>query len=243
MNQFSRTALATMLALTLTLGSTGCLTTQAWNATANKSDVYIYRSTELLMEDSVLAIGQPNEASLKAIGDPHALMFLGVQHSYLLRTGGQQLLRISRELDGSCIGPAESAYALALKGDLFWGKITIYYEHKDGGPCSREERSKLAELGFKRDDGAVDFYETEVKVNGILCPAISTSGPLMQAFKVQRKLSFYKPPPSAAIPVIKRIVVMPVAVAADIVTSPLQLLGMGIILIALTVDGRSFVHF
>ena len=230
MRTFTKTVCFLGLGILATLGSMGCFSHMVWTQSENPP-AYLDHT---LLEDSILAIGQPDEASRKAVDNPHAMLFLGEKHSYFLEAGGAELERIARELDGNLIRISEQSHMMFMKDDKFWGEIPLFCTRNHFEDYSQEEIVHLTALGFKRHADYQGTYELRVKVKGVLCPRVEIPEAQLRTFKRRREISFYAPPKSAAIPVIKRIFLMPVAVAADVVTSPVQLLGLGALVILLS---------
>ena len=222
---FNRLALA-IVSTILLAGSMSCFT-------AMTLERDMPSTTSPTFQDTVFAIGQLDEASLKKINNPDALVFLGEQCSYLLEQGGRELVAISKELDGKRLEIKTSHPSLYLKEDKIFGSIAITYQRTEVITSRATEAADLARLGFKQASENPERYEKRITVKGLVNPKITMADSQMATFKVRRRIDFYNPPSSVIVPTIEKYGLLPVAVAADVVTSPLQLLGLTIICITL----------
>jgi hypothetical protein len=218
----ARVPLALLLACQVALGPLGCITAEVTSQS-------IPSTTVPVQTDTVLGVGQPNAAALQALGNPNALAFLGRNHTYLLVEGGDLLLQASKRLDGAKVGLAHER-SLYLKGSIFWGSVTLTYP--TDAVVSDAERQTLGDLGFAKARTGALVYRRVVPVKGHVLPKVPMTAAQLQSFKVRRDIAFYNPPGSAVAPVLRQVVLTPLALATDLVILPVQLGGLAVILIA-----------
>lgn len=231
MNSHPRPHLALLLAIGILGLITGCFSGLAADQYRNSP----IPSASPVLSDSILAMGQPDEALLQKLQCPQALIFIGEHKSYLLLEGGQTLLAVSKELDANKIILNMNSHALYYKDGKIWGSFQLIY--KDDDPTDGEKRS-LARLGFlpPMTAGSTNllFYSTTVTVAGLAQAPIPVPATQKHDLHRAREIVFYPPPKSAVVPNLKVTALMPFAIAADIATSPLQAL-----FVVLTIkDGR-----
>jgi len=207
----------------LVAGLSGCL----FNSMVDSAE-WRTNSSEPVLSDTIFAIGLPDAALARELGVPHAVAFLGEKNTYLLTEGGEVLLQVATELDGKRMHvSATGSRGLYLKDQSVWGSLSIFF-----GPAeSPNEITAINRLGFA-GPGSFGVYEKKIRVKGMLYPAIVLSDEQGQKFKQKRKVSLYSPPDSTP-PPSHAPLVRPAAIAADIVTLPIQLLGLGAIAIVL----------
>lgn len=98
----------------------------------------------------------------------------------------------------------------------------------DGGTFSAGEIEALAELRFhSAPDGS---QRANITVKGALHPALAVP-PQAQALRHSRELVFHAPPVTEKRPAVGNALAVPLAVALDVVTAPLQLLGFAVVLV------------
>ena len=207
----------------LVAGLSGCLFNSMVDS-AERSGNF----SEPVLSDTIFAIGLPDAALARELGVLYAVAFLGEKNTYLLTEGGEVLLQIATELGGKRMHvSATGSRGLYLKDQSVWGSLSIFF-----GPAeSPDEITAVNRLGFAGPESH-GVYEKKILVNGILYPALVLSDEQGKKFKQKRKVTLYSPPDSTP-PPSRAVLVRPAAIAADAVTLPVQLLGLGVIAIVL----------
>lgn len=222
MKRLIRQFLPIGLILLLSVVSLGCFTLMTVADMPTRPDP---PSQTPLKKDILFAIGQPDQAILSKIKNPHALVFLGTSNSYLLVEGGEDLMQISKALDGKHLVVDPEPRTLFLKDEKIWGGLSLIYQpDKAAGPTDAEI-SALTHQGFQKISGSHQLYGKVIQIKGMVYPPVKISDTQVNSFKVRREISFYAPPKSIAVPVLTRIALMPLAISADVATAPLQALG------------------
>lgn len=178
---------------------------------------------DVVLTDTILAYGVPGPELTKKIDNPQAMAFIGQQKTYLLVKGGDELMRIARELPPQHIVLFEDSRRLFLKDDATWGSLGIRYEHHPPSPLSADEQARLTNLGFTKEPG-VSYYK-RVAVEGKVYPALAIPSNDPHQFTLSRKLVFRKPPIEGGHPNLANLALLPASLAVDVVTAPLQLIG------------------
>jgi hypothetical protein len=205
-------------------GLSGCFSSMVDYANQRGPEFY-----QPVLTDTILAVGEPDAALAQALGVPHAVAFLGEKNTYLLIEGGEILMQIAAELDGKRIALGNERRSLILKDGTVWGSLSLFF-----APVrSPQETTKLTRLGFT--PGALDGYQRRVSIKGRLYPALVFSDEQAQMLKQKRPIQFYvsedsSPPPDLG-PLYR-----PAAIAADVVTLPIQMIGLAAF--AITIHGR-----
>lgn len=218
MNDRFKAALSAGLVFLLGIGFTGCFSMMTLSRAVPNIQNPVFT-------DTIVAIGQPDESALKKIGNPHALFFLGEQRSYFLAEGGETLVNIAKKLDGNLIEMKSDSRSMYIKDEQIWGSIVLTYDKKNNNEINNNELATLADLGFSKKLKGMAGFEKVITVKGVIYPRVYIPASQLNNLQKRRSISFYNPPSSVVVPSIQKVVLMPVAIAADVVTSPLQLLG------------------
>ena len=218
-----------MLFNLLIAGSMGCATmytTSAISSQGKSHDV-------LALTDEVVAIGRPDPVLLRELGKSNVVAFLGLKNTYMLFKGGEELENIARgNLDGDRIVlDTTSSQHLYLKDKQVWGNLLLIYRPER--QVSSIESETLTKLGFSPRGNEKNAFERYVYVEGVLYPAIKLSNQ-QGLIRVRRAITLYRseyvqPPPNYA-----AVVLLPLAIATDIVLTPVYL-GFGLIAITAAV--------
>ena len=203
-------------------GSLGCATMAAIDK-VERSDSMIHFKP--VLTDEIVAIGRPDEALTKELGQEHVVAFIGLKNTYLLNKGGEELERISQlKLDGRRMNVHAKDWEgsrLYLKDKQIWGWLVLTYG--DTKPISIEEQAELKKSGFSVPKGGMgNVYRKEINIEGVIYPAIKLSDEQMAKLTIHRTFTLYdsgntKPPVMGKILKSPLIVV---GVAADIVLIP-----------------------
>jgi len=185
-----------------------------------------------VLTDEILAIGRPDAALLKQMELSNTIAFIGKKNTYMLYLGGEELEQISKlKLDGKRMTVA-SNQKLYLKDRQVWGEIEIYY--RGDKEVSAEERSELEKGGFTpyKESNKRPNFETSIRIEGVVYPAINITNEQMSKLKVKRQFSLYNPR-EASPPILGKILKVPVVatgVVADIMLAPVYL-GLGAVVV------------
>ena len=242
---------ALLLVTTLLTGTSGCLTT---TLIEKLEDPKAGTKIEFpVINDTIVAIGQPDKALLEHLGHPKTIAFLGEKHTYFLLEGGEDLVQMSKVLNGNFIHISPEAmrmtedhaivgysenHRMFVKDNKVWGTITLSY-HPDGGiPLSNQEVSLLQKLKFTKSKNKEDseIYTKELNFKGVLGPRVDIPQSQTQLLKIKRSISFFAPDGSTIVPTIIGYLALPAAVVADAVITP-PLIVIGIPLFILTFKG------
>ena len=210
-------------------GSLGCATMAASQA-VNKSDSEFYYKP--VISDEIVAIGKPDAALSKALGQEHVVAFIGLKNTYLLYKGGEELEQVAQlNLEGKRMTMDTSwSNRLYVKDKQVWGDVQLRY---GGNALSADELTELNKGGFTTlGSGKYVTYQKKVAVEGMIYPAVKIPEEQLAKLGVHRPINLYhskdeKPP---ILPKILKAPLIPLGVAADIVLIPVYL-GVGAIVI------------
>lgn len=205
-----------------------------------------HRESMAILTDTVLALGKPDASASKVLGNANAFALFGKNHTYVLTTGGDALQQIAlafaqnKSLNAERLSIVNDNKSLYVDKDTAWGTVQFAYrtDAKDAAVRAAEEKS-LRELGFKVNEAGV--FNVFVSVEAAVKPALDLSKVQLPAFQKNRDLVFYEPSSATLVhkPKLGKILLAPLALAADVVTAPLQLIGFGVLLYAFR-DGGHF---
>jgi len=184
--------LALVLGLVVSVaGSMGCATMAATEAAGHMGEGG-GSDPKLVLEDEVVAIGRPDAALAKKLGQEHVVAFIGLKKTYLLNKGGEDLERIAQlKLDGRRMEVHADEERLYLKDKQIWGDLVLVYG--DPKPISSEEQAELVKGGFSQDIGLKSIYSKRVHIEGVVCPAIKLSDEQMEKLTTHRNFKLYNP--------------------------------------------------
>ena len=180
------------------------------------------------LRDTIMALGIPDAKMAEHMHDAQAVAFLGKQKTYLLVSGGDLILGMSRSLDPDKLSVKADNPELKMRDNEVWGEITFTYDWDGQGPNAAVLQQTLERLGFMRY--TKDQYIAYIQVKGAVYPALDLQYPGFQALKHPRDLVFYAPDVTETTPNLQKFALLPVAIAVDVVTSPIQL---GVLVIGL----------
>ena len=218
------TALAVAAAL---IGGMGCATIMDLD---QPNSNIIHKEGDVLLTDSIIALGTPDAALAQSINNPHAVAFLGKAQTYLLVEGGEQILKFAHQLDGNKLTLTADSHSLYLRDKTVWGNLRFRYD-PNGQVLTEDQETVMRNLGFRKMG---DAYIATVEVKGAVYPALDLQSKGFQALTKPRDLVFRSPPTEEKTPNIAKFALLPVAIGVDIVTAPLQLLGATVVLIVFT---------
>ena len=209
--------------IALIAGSLGCATMAASSVGSGNDRDFYYKP---VLSDEIVAIGKPDAALTKEIGQDHAVAFIGLKNTYMLHKGGEELERIAQlKLEGRRMDiDAARSYRLYLKDKQVWGELILTYG--GGTAISPEEQTELEKGGFIALKGSRNNqYQRKISIEGVIYPAIKLTNEQMSKLGSRRAFNLYNPR-DAKPPVIGKILKVPLVVAgvaADIALAPVYL--------------------
>jgi hypothetical protein len=232
------------LFILMATGMTGCFTMTALDNISDEKGGKPLEFPEI--SDTIIALGQPDKAFLNNLGHPNTIVLLGIKRSYFLLNGGETIMQISKELNGnnididqhemrmnedhSIVG-YQKTHTMFFKDNKIWGSFTVSYHHDEGVQFSKEELSTLNKLEFIKSTTDKDTYTKKVNFEGVVGSKITIPDTQAQTMKKNRSISFYAPSSSTIVPTIGKYIVIPLAVVADAVTTPIAIVGLPIIML------------
>lgn len=204
------------------IGGLGCATV----STLSRGDKVIRKAGPVVLQDTLLAIARPDAKLAAQLSNPDALAFVGKQHTYLLTTGGQRLLALAKQLDPTRLQLAPDQDSLYLRDGVVWGHVALSYTPAEPD----REAAQLATLNFERPAQASGAWQLRHPVQGKALPPVPPAGLTnTQTFQRERALTFHAPPTEERTPDLGKYALLPLSVAVDVITAPLQLLGVAIL--------------
>lgn len=218
----------TLLSLaTALIGGLGCATA----ITGSNLSKTTWKEGDVVLNETILALGKPDENFAKQIANPNAVAFLGKNNTYLLVEGGARLMAFAQQLDSKRLSLVADSKALYLRDKAVWGTLRFTYSAPVGEVLTVEEKQTLAKLNFTAQSSGM--YATSVSVKGAVYPAVSLASSGLAQLHQSRDLVFHAPPTTETTPNLGSIALLPVAIVVDVVTAPLQFLGFGVLAISL----------
>lgn len=226
--RWKRRQLALMGAAAAVVGGFGCATLTVSDRAGR---TYSVKEGEVLLNDTIVALGKPDAALAQQICNANAVAFFGKAHTYLLVEGGQALLEFSKRLDSDKLSLVPDSKTLFMKDQTVWGSVQFIYQGDAASPLSDGEKSQLKALGFTPMEG--NAMRRHVSIKGAVYPAMKLQGAGPTPLHHQRALVLRAPPTTESKPNLSKYAVLPVALAVDVVTAPVQLLGLGVLLLSM----------
>jgi hypothetical protein len=216
-----------MAFIVLIAGSMGCATMYVSSLISSHNNP--------VLTDEIVAIGRPDASLAEKMGQKNAIAFLGMKNTYMLFKGGEELEQIAQGgLDESRITMSPTNLrSLYLKDQKIWGYGRLVYNGT--GEVSVQEQEKLAKLGFSSSQQP-KWYERTVYIEGVVYPAIKLSDK-QSLLKDRIPFELYNSPDAKPPTNYAAVVVLPLAVAVDVVLSPVYLLGL-VVLVITTASGH-----
>ncbi len=224
-----KSLIATMTVLAL--GLSGCATSSLLDAPKATTGTKTVKST--LIEDKVVAFGRPAPSANVA---QNSVVIVGETHSYVLNDGGTQLVNLITSLnpknfqvnnalefysanDGKFSGKMALSY-VALKDDISKADLQTLVQNS-ATECSNQSDVRMNAQRFCFD----------IAINGVIYPKVSNYdlvrsqfSPLTRPYSVTiyttNTEQTYQGRSSA-----EKLVLLPFALAFDVVTLPVQILG------------------
>lgn len=221
-----------LLCCAFAVGGAACATMLAVDNADNKSRKRVKEyHNEVILQDSIYAMAHPDAALAKKIGTSDAIAFLGEEHTYLITTGGEEIINTASKLDGDRLEIDTNNRRLFKKGKTIWGNVLLSYK----ASTETKEILQLRELGFTRDH-KTGHYIRAITVAGVVCAPARSDTPLPDKLKRNRDITFYRPgdaTPPPGLADLEAIVTIPLAVALDIALSPVYLAGFVLVVLSL----------
>jgi hypothetical protein len=232
------------LSILMATAMTGCFTMTALDNISDEKAGKPIKFPEI--SDTIIALGQPDKDFLNELGHPNTIVLLGIKRSYFLLKGGEIIMQISKELNGNYIDidqhemrmnadhsivGYQNTPTMFFKDNKIWGSFTISYHHDKGDQFSEEELATLNKLEFVKSTTDKDTYTKKVNFEGVVGNKITVPESQMQNMKKTRSISFFAPRRSTIIPTIGKYSIIPLAVVADAVITPILIVGLPIIML------------
>lgn len=227
-------------------GMTGCATFLASEMDSRDPEFH----SQPLVVDKLIAIGKLDQKGEQVLEIPGGLVFLGEKQSYLIVKGGAELQAIAK----SSIGPDveilasyyESYNHLYIQDQKFWGEVALRASSGKGYPP--EQQAELDALGFVKNEQDIfskgpDVYRKTIALEGVVMKPIDVPANIVEHLTHSRSIAFYPPSDQKAPLNPGKYVVLPFAVAVDVVTAPIQILGFGAILLIIEAQGGLKIGF
>jgi len=183
-----------------------------------------------ILSDEIVAIGSPDAALAKEMGQTNVIAFIGKKNTYMLHKGGEALEKISRlKLDKKRINiDADKSISLYQKDNKVWGELILTY----GGDVvvTTEEKLELEKVSFTAIQGAKNnLYQTKVRIEGVIYPAITLTDEQLSKFTKPHAFNLYNPRDSTPTMMGQICNVTLVALGAGVIDSAIFSLPVGLI--------------
>lgn len=206
------------------VGGVGCAT----SFVASRPSKTVSVEGDVALTDEIVAFGRPNEAMTKAMKRANVMAFLGKNNTYLLVEGGDTLLGMTK-LDPARLTLTPDSHELFISNKSIWGFLQFSYA-ADAASLSESEGAALTALNFVRE--APGTLTLRVAIKGAVYPAIPLQGAGFTEMQNARKLSFRAPSSVQTRPDLAKIALLPASIVLDVVTAPLQLLGVAVLMLS-----------
>lgn len=210
------------------VGGLGCATMLASDAAGRRNRAYFRKA---ILTDSIFALARPDAKLTEKLSTTNAIALLGKKHTYLLVEGGDTLIRVASQLDPDRLELDNGAARLFVKGKTVWGTARLRYAVSKDPVKAAEEEPTLLALGFPARNARTRYLSLPVK--GMLCPPADLNTTLPSEFTRDRKIAFARPPNSMRPPDLITIITVPLAVATDVILTPVYLLGFVVVIISM----------
>ena len=231
-------SLLTAPVVSLSLILSGCLTMM--NKEGGFSEK-VRRENKPVLTDTLIAFAMPDAQTSQQVHQSN-LMLVGAENSYLLTKGHNAVLKVAqgfgadKRLHAAQLTIATSpACRLYLDNEVAWGCVEFRYTTLPAQAVDAAEIEAVTQLGFTpltdalSSDVNASVYKLHIPIDAAVKSQVDLSKVKLPEFQQARMLTFYEPDNKAysTRPKISKILLAPVALAADVVTSPLQAIGIG----------------
>ncbi len=227
-------ALIAGAALSMLLASSGCATNELLES---NSRVTTNTVNSVLSQDQIIAFGRPAQALPRT---PNATMVIvGEKNSYVLTQGGTEMISLLTKLDPKNIN-VENAMSFTVPNNdgYFQGRMKLSYA-KLKDEFARSDYQFFLQNGGQDCTSASDLrinaqrFCFDVPVQGAIYPQVSNISLIQSQYKALSKpytVTFYgqtqqTQTTSSGANTGQKLVLLPFALAFDVVTLPLQILG------------------
>lgn len=217
-DQILKRRMALAAAAVAVVGGGACATAVTM-ANSSKSTTAI-KPSGIAISDEIVAYGRP-DAELESKLGVKSVAFLGRQHTYLLIEGGDELLGFAQLDPTRLMLMPDGQQQYVSKDNVIWGALRFRYLPGTEG-FTAQERELLKRLQFIPID---TYWAKRVSIKGRVLDAVDVSSGQLPDMVKPRKIVFFFPPATETTPNLGAIALLPLAVAVDVVTAPLQLLG------------------
>lgn len=181
-------ALLLGLCAALAIGGMACFTPDAARkhkaATSNLVD-YIDPVSDTLLGSARLA-----PAVEQKLGCTNGVAFLGTNHTYIVTTGGDRLIELSRAVGADRLELECPTGSLVYHKTRFWGSPRLHIDASKTNVTVEVDRT-LQMLGFSKD--ARQQYRATVDIAGVMQDPLQVPATAMSSFARPRTITFYKP--------------------------------------------------
>ena len=146
---------------------------------------------DVVVDETVLALGIPNEDLLKEMANDKVVAFIVKNNTYLLVEGGRRLMEFPQKLDSKRLSLVANQKGAYIRDQTIWGSLEFLYAAPSSGGFSAAEREILAKLDFKPQRGTT--YKSSVSIKGAVYPALPVTSRLT-GLRQSRRVVFYAPP-------------------------------------------------
>jgi hypothetical protein len=224
-SQLTRRQSSLIIASVAMIGGFGCATMVTSSGGFSSTKV---KEGEIVFTDTILALGRPDASMTAAVDNPNVVAFLGRSHTYFLGKGGEKLMSLAQQLDHDQLVLEPDNHKLYVRGQTIWGSLHLTYTLKFGLQATevQQERGRLLKLGFF--PGGNGTYASDIAIEGVVRPAVKLPDSITTLRRTP-DLVFRAPPTTETTPNVGKLAMLPLAIIVDIVTAPIQLLGLLVI--------------
>ena len=221
-------------------GMTGCTTFLVSKMDSRNP----YFHSQALVQDKIFAIGKLDHEGEKALEIPGGLVFLGEKQSYLIVKGGAELQAIAKSSVGPEVeildGYYQSNSHLYIQDQKFWGDVALRVSSDNS--YSPGQQAELGGLGFVKEEqnkygNKREVYLKTLPLEGVTMKPITVPTKMAEHLTHSRSIAFYPPGDQKAPLNLGKYVALPFAVAVDVVTAPIQILGFGTLFLIIEAQG------
>lgn len=217
-------------------GVSGCAT-----SAAVKTTKYVeYIPAKPILNDEIFAFAKVDPQLAEKVGQGQLVAFLGLQNTYFLKAGGDEILRLAQtpELDTKKLRlmPSNERGELFLDKQNVWGSVRFDYDTRSTG-ISDGERQALNKLGFvaqKQEQQETGIFRKSIQVRGFTNPAVTLTTEQSQRLTTNRyPFTLYQPSESKEYFNPASLLLVPAGMVVDVLLSPLYLGGLLVVGLAL----------
>lgn len=219
---------ALVLVISMAITLSGCMTSMylaSGGLGSNQSQLKTV-SDQLVDKDMIYAVGEP---ASKEIRDkfPNALFMVGEKNTYAIISGGELVGKIVGTFDPTLIKLDQKSITLEVSDKEFSGAITIYYK-KTWEEMSNEEREVVKKFNFESYPSFFKkYYLKKFSFSGVISPRAANFDSIKSKFSRPRTVELHavkRKYVTERNTDLKAIIELPVMIAIDVYTAPIQLL-------------------